>query len=142
MSDASSSIASQCALNAARAEAGRVTQRSSPSLQRSTRPPLSDQVRCTPIGLALYYFAYSTFLGWPTLYLEDLFVLPAECGNGAGLEQPRGIAVPHHMRLAVGQGGRAQERLPHELVERAVAGHPTDGVGEDELSLLRGPLLE
>ena len=84
MSDASSSIASQCALNAARAEAGRVTQRSSPSLQRSTRPPLSDQVRCTPIGLALYYFAYSTFLGWPTLYLEDLFVLPEERGRGAG----------------------------------------------------------
>ena len=38
----------------------------------------------TPIGLALYYFTYSTFLGRPTLYLEDLFVLPAERGNGAG----------------------------------------------------------
>src|SRR3989449_11358664 len=30
----------------------------------------------TPIGFALYYFTYSTFLGRPTLYLEDLFVLP------------------------------------------------------------------
>jgi GNAT superfamily N-acetyltransferase len=36
------------------------------------------------IGLALYYFGYSTFLGRPTLYLEDIFVLPAERGQGAG----------------------------------------------------------
>lgn len=37
-----------------------------------------------PIGLALYFFTYSTFVGRPTLYLEDLFVLPAERGAGAG----------------------------------------------------------
>ena len=38
----------------------------------------------TPIAFALYYFTYSTFLGRPTLYLEDLFVLPDARGNGAG----------------------------------------------------------
>jgi GNAT superfamily N-acetyltransferase len=38
----------------------------------------------TPIGFALYYFTYSTFAGRPTLYLEDLFVVPAERGRGAG----------------------------------------------------------
>jgi len=38
----------------------------------------------TPVGFALYFFTYSTFLGRPTLYLEDLFVLPAERGQGAG----------------------------------------------------------
>src|SRR2546427_8309517 len=38
----------------------------------------------TPIGFALYYFTYSTFLGRPTLYLEDLFVLAEARGNGAG----------------------------------------------------------
>jgi GNAT superfamily N-acetyltransferase len=37
-----------------------------------------------PIGFALYYFTYSTFMGRPTLYLEDLFVLPEERGRGAG----------------------------------------------------------
>lgn len=37
-----------------------------------------------PIGFALYFFTYSTFLARPTLYLEDLFVLPEERGNGAG----------------------------------------------------------
>jgi ribosomal protein S18 acetylase RimI-like enzyme len=33
------------------------------------------------VGFALYYFTYSTFLARPTLYLEDLFVLPAERGR-------------------------------------------------------------
>jgi GNAT superfamily N-acetyltransferase len=37
-----------------------------------------------PIGFALYFFTYSTFMGKPTLYLEDLFVLPAARGAGAG----------------------------------------------------------
>ncbi len=37
-----------------------------------------------PIGFALYFFTYSTFLGRPSLYLEDLFVLPDERGKGAG----------------------------------------------------------
>jgi hypothetical protein len=37
-----------------------------------------------PIGFALYFFTYSTFLGRPSLYLEDLFVLPEERGVPAG----------------------------------------------------------
>ena len=36
------------------------------------------------VGLAVYYFTFSTFLGRPSLYLEDLFVLPSERGRGAG----------------------------------------------------------
>jgi GNAT superfamily N-acetyltransferase len=36
------------------------------------------------IGFALYFFTYSTFMARPTLYLEDLFVLPDERGRGAG----------------------------------------------------------
>ena len=36
------------------------------------------------IGLALYFFTYSTFLGRPTLYLEDLFVMPEARRLGAG----------------------------------------------------------
>jgi GNAT superfamily N-acetyltransferase len=37
-----------------------------------------------PVGFALYFFTYSTFLGRPSLYLEDLFVLPEERGRGTG----------------------------------------------------------
>ncbi len=37
-----------------------------------------------PIGFALYFFTYSTFLARPSLYLEDLFVRPDARGRGAG----------------------------------------------------------
>jgi GNAT superfamily N-acetyltransferase len=36
------------------------------------------------VGYALYFFTYSTFLARPTLYLEDLFVLPDHRGKGLG----------------------------------------------------------
>ncbi|GAB4332363.1 MAG: GNAT family N-acetyltransferase [Calditrichia bacterium] len=36
------------------------------------------------VGFALYFFTYSTFTGKPTLYLEDLFVLPEFRGRGYG----------------------------------------------------------
>jgi GNAT superfamily N-acetyltransferase len=45
-----------------------------------------------PIGFALYFFTYSTFLARPSLYLEDLFVLPEERGNGAGTALLRALA--------------------------------------------------
>jgi GNAT superfamily N-acetyltransferase len=37
-----------------------------------------------PVGFALYFFAYSTFACRPTLYIEDIFVLPEERGKGIG----------------------------------------------------------
>jgi GNAT superfamily N-acetyltransferase len=37
-----------------------------------------------PVGFALYFFNYSTFLARPGLYLEDLFVKPAWRGRGYG----------------------------------------------------------
>ena len=36
------------------------------------------------IGYAIYFFTYSTFLARPTLYLEDLFVLPEYRRRGVG----------------------------------------------------------
>jgi len=38
----------------------------------------------TPIGLALYYFNFSTFMARPGLYLEDIFVDPAHRNRGIG----------------------------------------------------------
>lgn len=49
-----------------------------------------------PAGFALYFFNYSTWLGRPGLYLEDLFVLPEYRGLGVGkalLQQVAAIAV-------------------------------------------------
>lgn len=37
-----------------------------------------------PIGFALFFHNYSTFLGRRGLYLEDLFVMPEARGTGAG----------------------------------------------------------
>jgi GNAT superfamily N-acetyltransferase len=37
-----------------------------------------------PVGFALFFHNYSTFLGQPGLYLEDLFVRPSVRGKGVG----------------------------------------------------------
>ena len=42
------------------------------------------EVGSTPVGFALFFQSYSTFLARPGLYLEDLFVRPAARGGGVG----------------------------------------------------------
>jgi GNAT superfamily N-acetyltransferase len=37
-----------------------------------------------PVGFAVYFYNFSTWLGRPGLYLEDLFVRPAVRGKGFG----------------------------------------------------------
>ena len=51
------------------------------------------------VGFALYFFTFSTFLARPTLYLEDLFVLPEERGKGGGRALLSALA-----RIAVRKG--------------------------------------
>jgi GNAT superfamily N-acetyltransferase len=49
-----------------------------------------------PIGFAVYFFNFSTWLGRPGLYLEDLFVKPEVRGKGYGralLTRLAGIAL-------------------------------------------------
>jgi GNAT superfamily N-acetyltransferase len=49
-----------------------------------------------PVGFALFFHNYSTFLAQPGIYLEDLFVLPEHRGGGAGralLERLAQLAV-------------------------------------------------
>jgi GNAT superfamily N-acetyltransferase len=49
-----------------------------------------------PVGFALYFYDYSTWLGKPGLYLEDLFVDPPARGLGIGkalLQRLAAIAV-------------------------------------------------
>lgn len=52
-----------------------------------------------PIGFALYFTTFSTFLCKPGLYLEDLFVVPAARGHGIGkalLKFLAALAVERH----------------------------------------------
>jgi len=53
-------------------------------------------VEAQPVGFALFFHNYSTFLGQRGLYLEDLFVLPEWRGRGAGK-----ALLQHLARLAV-----------------------------------------
>ena len=52
-----------------------------------------------PIGYAVYFFNYSTWLGKHGLYLEDLYVSPEARGCGAG----KGL-LRHLAQIAVGKG--------------------------------------
>ncbi len=45
-----------------------------------------------PAGFALFFHNFSTFLGRPGLYLEDLFIRPAYRGKGIGQTMMRHLA--------------------------------------------------
>jgi len=47
------------------------------------------------VGFALYFHNYSTFIGRPGIYVEDLYVRPAHRGQGIG-----GALMRHIIRLA------------------------------------------
>jgi len=52
-----------------------------------------------PIGYAIYYFTYSSFTCRPSLFIEDIFVLPSDRGCGAGKALMSALA-----RVAVRKG--------------------------------------
>ena len=52
-----------------------------------------------PLGFALFFHNFSTFVGRPGLYLEDLFVRPAHRGAGVG-----GALLSRLARLALERG--------------------------------------
>lgn len=45
-----------------------------------------------PIGYAIYFFNYSTWLAAKGLYLEDLYVDPTHRGKGAGIKMMKALA--------------------------------------------------
>jgi len=52
-----------------------------------------------PAGFALFFHNFSTFLGCPGIYVEDLFVIPALRGHGIGK-----VLLSYLARLAVERG--------------------------------------
>ena len=51
------------------------------------------------VGFALWYFTFGTFSGRTSLFVEDIYVAPAQRGSGIGLALFR-----HMARVAVGRG--------------------------------------
>lgn len=64
--------------------------------ERPVAEAILAELNQTPIGFALFFHNFSTFVGKPGLYLEDLYIKPEFRRNGFGrkmLEYLAGIAV-------------------------------------------------
>ena len=57
------------------------------------------EIGSVAVGFALFFTSFSTFLGKPGLWLEDLFVLPEYRGRGAGK-----LLLAHLARLVTTRG--------------------------------------
>lgn len=67
--------------------------------ERPTVEAVIASVDGEPVGYALFFPNFSTFLGTPGLYLEDLYVRPAARGLGVGRR-----LLTHLAKLAVERG--------------------------------------
>ncbi len=103
------------------------------------------------VGYAVVYETYSTFLALPTLYLEDLFVLPEHRGHGIGralflhcvreawrrqcgrmewsVLDWNALALGFYERLGA---GRLSEWLPHRLRREEMERLLVQGPGQPE----------
>jgi GNAT superfamily N-acetyltransferase len=83
--------------------------------ERPAAEVLIAEVGDAPAGFALYFPTFSTFVGKPGLYLEDLFIRPAYRGRGIG----RAVLI-HLSRLAVERGCGRIEWSVLDWNERAI----------------------
>lgn len=74
------------------------------------------------VAFALYFTNFSTFLGKPGLYLEDLYVQPAQRGRGVGR-----ALLEHLARLAVARGCGRFEWSVLDWNERAIGFYESMG---------------
>jgi GNAT superfamily N-acetyltransferase len=93
-----------------------------------------------PVGFALYFPTFSTFLGRPGIYLEDLYVTPSRRGHGIGRR-----LLAHIARVAIERGyGRMEWSVldwnePALAVYRKIGARPMD---EWTVQRLTGEALE
>ena len=94
----------------------------------------------TPIGFALFFHSFSTFLAKPGLYLEDLYVKPAFRGRGFGRR-----LLAHLARIACERGCGRFEWAVLDWNDLAVRSYRRAGaVPMDEWTVYRltGPALD
>ena len=86
-----------------------------------------------PVGFALWFTTFSTFLCRPGLWVEDLFVRPERRGRGAGRE-----LLAHVARVAVERGCGRLELAALDWNEPAIAFYRSLGaVAMDEWTTQR-----
>ncbi len=66
-----------------------------------------------PVGFALFFPNFSTFLGRPGLYLEDLYVREEFRGRGVGRQFARGAGACR-TRARMGTNGMGRPRLERD----------------------------
>jgi len=108
----------------------------------SSRPAaeaLIGELDGAPAGVAVFFHNYSTFLGRPGVYLEDLYVRPAVRGHGVGRELLRHLAA-----LALERGAERLEWAVLDWNEPAIAFYRSLGaqpMSEWTVFRLAGPAL-
>jgi GNAT superfamily N-acetyltransferase len=80
-----------------------------------------------PVGFAVYFFNFSTFVGRPGLYLEDLYVRPAARGRGVGRS-----LLAHLARIAVERGCGRMEWAVLDWNEPAIRFYRSLGASPNE----------
>jgi GNAT superfamily N-acetyltransferase len=80
-----------------------------------------------PAGFAVFYLNYSTFLGRPGIYLEDIFVKPEFRGKGIGRS-----LLTHIARLAMERGCRRLEWSVLDWNETAIGFYKSLGAKPKE----------
>jgi GNAT superfamily N-acetyltransferase len=93
-----------------------------------------------PVGFAVFFQSFSTFVGRPGLYLEDLFVLPKWRGRGFGRR-----LMAHLARLAVQRNYGRMEWSVLDWNEPAIAVYRRVGatpMNEWTVQRLTGSALE
>jgi GNAT superfamily N-acetyltransferase len=96
--------------------------------ERSHARVLVARAGAEAVGFAVYFYNFSTFLGRPGIYLEDLFVLPAWRRQGIGRR-----LLGHLAKVAVAEGcGRLEWSVldwnePAIQFYRSIGAKPMDG---------------
>jgi GNAT superfamily N-acetyltransferase len=72
--------------------------------ERASARSLVVEIGGAPVGFAVYFHNFSTFVGRSGLYIEDIYIRPEHRGTGIGK-----AIMQHLARVAIGEGCRRIE---------------------------------